>query len=123
MLLDDYGVPFLQSAVNRRFERAAAAAERRAAGVTISLHLPVHIIDQMVAGGLVGGAGRDDPERLVRAAQAAISGWLARPPEPVAAMTDEEFQNLSARIADRNRRLEPVLVVPGFDPRVLGGGR
>jgi hypothetical protein len=121
-LLDDYGIPFLQAEIQRRFEREAEAEEaaRRDRGLTISLHLEGVVIDRFVAQGLVDPAGRDDPERLARAALTALGHWVNRAPEPMRVESPAEFAALQARSYDRGRRLtEVTLTRPGHDPRLL----
>jgi hypothetical protein len=123
-LLDDYGIPFLQAEIQRRFEREAEAEEaaRRDRGLTISLHLEGVVIDRFVAQGLVDPAGRDDPEALARAALTALGHWVNRAPEPMRAASPAEFAALQARSYDRGRRLtEVALTRPGHDPRSLNG--
>jgi hypothetical protein len=121
-LLDDYGVPFLQAEIQRRFEREAEAEEaaRRDRGLTISVHLEGVVIDRFVAQGLVNPAGREDPEKLAGAVEAALGHWLDRAPEPMRAASSAEFAALQARSYDRGRRLtEVTLTRPGHDPRLL----
>jgi hypothetical protein len=95
---------------------------RRDRGLTISLHLEGVVIDRFVAQGLVDPAGRDDPEKLARAASTALGHWVNRPPEPMRAASPPEFAALQARSYDRGRRLtEVTLTRPGHDPRSLNG--
>jgi hypothetical protein len=75
---------------------------------------------RFVAQGLVDPAGRDDPERLARAALTALGHWVNRPPEPMRVVSPAEFAALQARAYGRSRRLtEVTLTRPGHDPRLL----